>query len=75
LKFIAKSVELVIASAWEAIAIAQVLLEDNERILASEKKKMEELKATTNKVQQERNAESSELETFRAKLATRKLLT
>ena len=64
-----------IASAWEAIAIAQVLLEDNERILASEKKKMEELKATTNKVQQERNAESSELETFRAKLATRKLLT
>jgi len=51
------------------------LLEDNNQILASEKKKMEELEATRGKAQQEVNAESSELETLRAKLSTRKLLT
>ena len=41
----------------------------------SEKKKMEELEAIRDKEQQELNAESSELETPRAKLATKKLLT
>ena len=64
-----------IASAQEVIARVQALLEDNEQILTSEKKKMEELEATRGKVQQELNAETSELETLRAKLATKKLLT
>jgi len=36
---------------------------------------MEELEATRNKVQQELNGKSSELENLRAKLAARKLLT
>jgi len=47
------------------------LLEDNEQILVLEKKKMEELEVIRDKVQQNLNAESSELETLQAKLPQR----
>ena len=74
-EFNAKSAKVVITSAREAITRAQVLLKDNEQILALEKKRMEELEDNRGKVNLVLNAESSELETLCAKLAAEKLLT
>ena len=50
LEFNAKSAEQVMASSQKAIARAQALLKDNKQILATEKKKMEELEAIKDKV-------------------------
>jgi len=56
------------------IAKAQALIQDQELKLANEKKRMEELKTTRRRVQKELNDQSSELETLRAQLAAKELL-
>ena len=64
----------IISSARVAIAKAQALIQDQELKLANEKKRMEELKTTRRRVQKELNDQSSELETLRAQLAAKELL-
>jgi len=49
---------------YDQIARAQALRQDNEQVLACEKKKMEELEVTRSQVQQELNVQSSRLETL-----------
>ena len=73
-KFITKSAEGAISSPRAVIAKTQALIRDNEKKLANEKQRAEELEAARDQVQQELNVWSSQLEALQAQLAGRKLL-
>jgi len=73
-KFITKSAEGAITFAWMAIAKAQALIWDNDQKFANEKKRAEELGVARDRVQQELNVRSSQLEALQAQLAAKKLL-
>jgi len=71
---ISKAMEDVIASARVAIAKAQALIQDHELKLANEKKRVEELESIRHRAQKELEDHSSKLETLRAQLASKTLL-
>ena len=73
-EFITKSAEGSIANARSVIAKAQTLIWDYKQKFANEKKRAEELEAARDRVQQELNARSSQLEALHTWLATKKVL-